>query len=121
MTDMEYIQQQSGFTKAGSIWGSAWWKQHKGHVFSLGQGVPGEYLSAPTDPLRPTKLWIYEGPFDEPWSVTDGESPVTSNFTSFLFPDIFSALHAVGYLLRGTMTEEELRASVEQAIQEIAA
>ena len=121
MTDIEYIQHQSGFTTAGGIWGSAWWKEHKGHVFSLGQGFPGEYLSAPSQPFAPTKLWIYEGPFDEPWTVTDGEAPVTSNFTSFLFPDLYHALHAVGWLLRGTMSDAKITASIAKALAEEAA
>ncbi len=123
MTDVEYIlTQQSGFTIAGGMWGDAAWKIHKDKIYSLGQGRTGDFLQAPYDPQAETCVWIYSGPFDANWDPKTGEPPLTESgnipeFVSYIFPNLFDALHTIGWLFRaepwnvGASAEDEQEAA----------
>lgn len=104
MTDIEYVLQESGFTDAGCMWGRAWWKHHKDKLYALGQNGRGNFLSAPSDTQGETCLWIYNGPFEKDFKI-DGNVPLSLNgempdFVSYIFPTLFDAIHAVGWLMR---------------------
>ena len=105
MTDAEYVLAHSGFTVAGGMWGAAAWKMHKDKVYSLGQGRTNDFLSEPTDPHAETCVWIYSGPFDQSWNPKQfGEPPLTKSaqipdFVTYIFPNLYQALHAMGWLM----------------------
>lgn len=125
MTDAEYVLGQGGYTISGGMWGDAAWREQGGRVFSLGQGVEGDYLSAPTQLEVPTALWIYQGPFAPGWTPDLGEPPVKPNFEMpdfirMVFPTLISAIFVASHISHYALSVKAAKALEETALEEAA-